>query len=102
MQFASYILFRCQKENCDFESEKLDFEVEHVDFQVEHLVLKANMLILISKHFFFRQIFDTFENEYHLCRRFTVFVTKYNLMSKDNLIVPMLEDAATAVGESEA
>ena len=31
-----------------------------------------------------------------------MFVTKYNLMSKDNLIVPMLEDAATAVGESEA
>jgi len=27
----------------------------------------------------------------HLCRRFTVFVTKYNLMSKDNLIVPMTE-----------
>ena len=25
----------------------------------------------------------------HLCRRFTAFVTKYNLMSKDNLIVPM-------------
>ena len=23
-----------------------------------------------------------FENESHLCRRFTVFVTKYNLMSK--------------------
>ena len=29
-----------------------------------------------------RQIFDVFENESHLCRRFTVFVTKYNLMSK--------------------
>ena len=51
----------------------------------------------------FRQIFDHFENESHLCRRFTVFVTKYNLMSKDNLIVPMLEsDGAVPGGESEA
>ena len=74
-----------------------------------------------------RQIFDVFENESHLCRRFTVFVTKYNLMSKvcskywfengdvgsfpklhqnldfqDNLIVPMLEQEASAGGESEA
>merc|ERR1719273_77300 len=49
-----------------------------------------------------RQIFDNFENESHLCRRFTVFVTKYNLMSKDNLIVPMLEQEAPAAGESEA
>ena len=50
---------------------------------------------------FFRQIFDHFEAESHLCRRFTVFVTKYNLMSKDNLIVPML-DQDSAPGESEA
>ncbi len=36
----------------------------------------------------FRQIFDAFEKDSHLCRRFTVFVTKYNLMSKvsDSLI----------------
>lgn len=34
------------------------------------------------------------------CYRFTSFVTKYNLMSKDNLIVPIMEgDGAT---ESEA
>jgi len=58
--------------------------------------------IFSHAYFHHRQIFDFFENESHLCRRFTVFVTKYNLMSKDNLIVPMLEDAATAVGESEA
>ena len=48
-----------------------------------------------------RQIFDQFESESQLCRRFTVFVTKYNLMSKDNLIVPMMEQDAGA-GESEA
>lgn len=35
--------------------------------------------------------FVFFQNETYLCRRFTSFVTKYNLMSKDNLIVPILE-----------
>jgi hypothetical protein len=42
-----------------------------------------------------------------LCKRFTVYVTRYSLMSKDNLIVPILEDGAAApsgsnAGESEA
>eukprot|EP00095_Tigriopus_kingsejongensis_P006024 snap_masked-scaffold671_size114370-processed-gene-0.18 protein:Tk06024 transcript:snap_masked-scaffold671_size114370-processed-gene-0.18-mRNA-1 annotation:"mob kinase activator-like 4" len=57
----------------------------------------------IFSHAFFhhRQIFDDFEAQTSLCRRFTVFVTKYNLMSKDNLIVPMLE-TDHAGGESEA
>lgn len=31
------------------------------------------------------------QNETYLCRRFTHFITKYNLMSKDNLIVPIVE-----------
>ena len=31
-----------------------------------------------------------------------MFVTKYNLMSKDNLIVPILEDQQLIEGESEA
>ncbi len=31
------------------------------------------------------------QNETHLCKRFTVFVTKYNLMSREHLIVPILE-----------
>jgi len=57
--------------------------------------------IFSHAYFHHRQIFDVFENESHLCRRFTVFVTKYNLMSKDNLIVPMLEQDASP-GESEA
>merc|ERR1712154_152116 len=59
--------------------------------------------IFSHAYFHHRQIFDTFEDASHLCRRFTVFVTKYSLMSKDNLIVPMLESDATAPGgESEA
>ena len=42
------------------------------------------------------------QTETTLCRRFTVFVTKYNLMSRDNLIVPILEDESAGHGESEA
>lgn len=33
------------------------------------------------------------QNETFLCRRFTEFVTKYNLMSKEILIVPIFEEA---------
>ncbi|KAF7988853.1 hypothetical protein HCN44_007163 [Aphidius gifuensis] len=56
----------------------------------------------IFSHAYFHHltIFDPFEHETYLCRRFTAFVTKYKLMSKDNLIVPISkEDGAT---ESEA
>ncbi|KAG8187508.1 hypothetical protein JTE90_022901 [Oedothorax gibbosus] len=62
--------------------------------------------IFSHAYFHHRSVFDEFENETFLCRRFTVFVTKYNLMSKDNLIVPMLggEEAntTTTTTESEA
>lgn len=45
----------------------------------------------IFSHAFFhhRSIFDEFESKSFLCRRFTLFVIKYNLMSRDNLIVPI-------------
>lgn len=57
--------------------------------------------IFSHAYFHHRSMFDEFENDTYLCRRFTQFVTKYNLMSKDNLIVPILEDENTP-GESEA
>jgi len=47
--------------------------------------------IFSHAYFHHRMIFETFEAETHLCRRFTVFVTKYKLMTRDNLIVPILE-----------
>merc|ERR1712156_665008 len=47
--------------------------------------------IFSHAYFHHRQIFEKFESETHLCRRFTVFVTKYKLMTRDNLIVPILE-----------
>lgn len=51
-----------------------------------------------------KTIISSSQNETFLCHRFTRFVMKYNLMSKDNLIVPILEEdvqSATA-GESDA
>ena len=47
--------------------------------------------IFSHAYFHHRQIFEAFESDTHLCRRFTVFVTKYKLMTRDNLIVPILE-----------
>ncbi|XP_046373139.1 MOB-like protein phocein [Haliotis cracherodii] len=58
--------------------------------------------IFSHAYFHHRTLFDEYENETYLCRRFTQFVTKYNLMSKDNLIVPILEDQQSIEGESEA
>ncbi|ELU07725.1 hypothetical protein CAPTEDRAFT_155820 [Capitella teleta] len=57
--------------------------------------------IFSHAYFHHRELFDEYENETALCRRFTIFVTNYNLMSKDNLIVPILEEQQDA-GESEA
>nr|CAG4649591.1 EOG090X0BA8 [Scapholeberis mucronata]SVE93811.1 EOG090X0BA8 [Scapholeberis mucronata] len=63
----------------------------------------------IFSHAFFhhRVLFDEFENETYLCRRFTEFVMKYNLMSKEILIVPILEESdsnniSSLPSESEA
>ncbi|XP_028289437.1 MOB-like protein phocein [Parambassis ranga] len=60
--------------------------------------------IFSHAYFHHRQIFDKYENETFLCHRFTRFVMKYNLMSKDNLIVPILEEEVqntSSAGESE-
>lgn len=61
--------------------------------------------IFSHAYFHHRRVFDEFEAETFLCHRFTHFVTKYTLMSKENLIVPI--EGATEVGvgvpgESEA
>jgi len=52
--------------------------------------------IFSHAYFHHKQLFDEFEGETHLCRRFTVFVTKYNLMSQEHLIVPMEGGHSTA------
>uniref|UniRef100_T1JMF7 MOB-like protein phocein n=1 Tax=Strigamia maritima TaxID=126957 RepID=T1JMF7_STRMM len=73
------------------------------DSSVAKLGSVCRRIYRIFSHAYFhhRTLFDEFENETHLCRRFTVYVTKYNLMSKDNLIVPILEEESM-VAESEA
>ncbi|RWS30262.1 MOB-like protein phocein [Leptotrombidium deliense] len=58
--------------------------------------------IFSHAYFHHRTIFDDFEQQSHLCKRFTVFVTKYKLMSKDNLIVPILGVETDVSDESEA
>lgn len=59
--------------------------------------------IFSHAYFHHRRIFNEFEEETSLCLRFTHFVTKYNLMSKDNLIVPISDNALGDIpGESEA
>ncbi|CAK8674570.1 MOB-like protein phocein [Clavelina lepadiformis] len=51
--------------------------------------------IFSHAYYHHRQIFDEAENETCLCKRFTLFVIKYNLMSQDNLIVPILDDSSS-------
>jgi len=46
-------------------------------------------------------LIDNIFSRTHLCRRFTVFVAKYNLMPRDNLIVP-INDFDVNQEESEA
>lgn len=57
--------------------------------------------IFSHAYYHHRRIFNEFEEETYLCLRFTHFVTKYSLMSKENLIVPIPECELTP-GESEA
>jgi hypothetical protein len=45
--------------------------------------------IFSHAYYHHKHIFLDFENTFQLCRRFTQFVTSYNLMPSDNLIVPV-------------
>ncbi|KAL3312068.1 MOB member 4, phocein [Cichlidogyrus casuarinus] len=47
--------------------------------------------IFSHAYFHHRPLFDEFEAKTHLCERFTKFVMKYEMMTKDCLIVPILE-----------
>ena len=57
--------------------------------------------IFSHAYFHHRSIFDDYENQSYLCKRFTAFVTKYNLMSRDNLIVP-IAGIETGIGTTES
>ncbi|VEL32199.1 unnamed protein product [Protopolystoma xenopodis] len=45
--------------------------------------------IFSHAYYHHRVLFDDFENETALCKRYTAYVIKYNLMNKENLIVPV-------------
>jgi hypothetical protein len=67
--------------------------------------------IFSHAYFHHRAVFDSFEvclcactrtcediqAETHLCKRFTVFVTRYSLMSAEHLIVPILPNQGGVV-----
>ncbi|PAV63243.1 hypothetical protein WR25_24334 [Diploscapter pachys] len=52
--------------------------------------------IFSHAYFHHRKLFDDFENETHLCKRFTTYVTRYSLMSSEHLIVPILPNQQQA------
>ncbi|XP_022188725.1 MOB-like protein phocein [Nilaparvata lugens] len=64
------------------------------DSSVTKLGSVCRRVYRIFSHAFFhhRVIYDDFENETHLCKRFSRFVFKYDLMPMNNLIVPVPSD----------
>ncbi|XP_067021847.1 MOB-like protein phocein [Acropora muricata] len=73
------------------------------DSSVAKLGSVCRRVYRIFSHAFFhhRSIYDEFENETLLCKRFTTYVLKYDLMAKENLIVPM-EDSSTPAPAEES
>jgi hypothetical protein len=47
--------------------------------------------IFSHAYYHHRPLFDDFEAETLLCHRFSLFTIKFNLISSDNLIVPLLD-----------
>lgn len=58
---------------------------------VQKLSSVARRVYRIFSHAYFhhRALFDSFEESTLLCKRFTRYVIKYDLMTEDNLIVPI-------------
>lgn len=68
------------------------FDIKESSIQRLSSVARRVYRIFAHTYFHHRSLFDEFEAETHLCRRFTRFVTKYELMSKENLMVPIETD----------
>ncbi|CAD6188623.1 unnamed protein product [Caenorhabditis auriculariae] len=51
----------------------------------------ARRVYRIFSHAYYhhKKLFDDFEAQTHLCKRFTAYVSKYNLMAPEHLIVPI-------------
>ena len=67
------------------------------DSSVSKLGSICRRVYRVFSHAYFHHpsLFKEFEGETQLCKRFTRFVMKYDLMSRDNLIVPIFEDDET-------
>lgn len=72
------------------------------DTSVAKLGSVCRRVYRIFSHAYFHhpKIFNEFENELHLCKRFTQFVTKYDLMSSENLLVPIGGDGIIEMNEN--
>lgn len=58
--------------------------------------------IFSHAYYHHRAIYDQFEKETSLCQRFTKFVTKYDLMTSDTLIVPIPQAEMSAEAEKKS
>jgi hypothetical protein len=58
--------------------------------------------IFSHAYFHHRQIYDEFEKETSLCKRFTKFVLKYDLMTSDILIVPIQGETTSSSSSSSS
>ena len=56
-------------------------------------IMRRLFRIFSHSYFHHREVFDRFEAEHRLCKRFVSFSNAHNLMSKDQLIIP--EEAYT-------
>ena len=61
------------------------------DNAVQKLSSISRRIYRIFSHAYYhhRKLFDEFEEKTYLCKRFTRYVIKYDLMTDDNLIVPI-------------
>ena len=61
------------------------------DSSVQRLSSVARRIYRIFSHAYYhhRAMFDEYEENTYLCRRFTRYVIKFDLMTEDNLIVPI-------------
>ena len=87
-----YTLHTLHGASCLLNSNKhFDSRVSIRESSVQRLGSIARRIYRIFSHAFFhhQQLFAEFEGETSLCLRFTRFVTKYGLMSRENLLVPI-------------
>ncbi len=71
-------------------TKNFDSRVSIPQSSAKHLFQIARRLYRLFSHTYYhhKDIFLEFENEMHLCARFTQFAKRFNMMSNDLFIVP--------------